>query len=115
MPDSASDISESIHTRTPYFDVTYKCGECSWTLIRELSDSGETLYVHPSYPSSFLPCPCQDKIYHAGNGFLFEGNSRWRVGSQVPLNIYEGNRPVCQCHNPEDARRIVEAMNRATA
>jgi hypothetical protein len=26
----------------------------------------------------------------------------WRVGSKVPLNVYEGDRPVCQCHNPED-------------
>lgn len=35
----------------------------------------------------------------------------WRVGSKVPLNVYEGNRPVCQCHNSDDAVRIVEAMN----
>jgi len=36
---------------------------------------------------------------------------RWRVGTQVPLNVYEGNRPVCRCHNAEDAARIVAAMN----
>jgi hypothetical protein len=35
----------------------------------------------------------------------------WRVGSKVPLNVYEGERPVCQCHTPEDAARIVVAMN----
>ena len=35
----------------------------------------------------------------------------WRVGSKVPLNVYEGDRPVCQCHTPEDAARIVAAMN----
>jgi len=35
----------------------------------------------------------------------------WRQGSKIPLNIYEGDRPVCQCHNPEDARRIVDAVN----
>jgi hypothetical protein len=35
----------------------------------------------------------------------------WRIGSKVPLNVYEGNRPVCQCHTPEDAVRIVAAMN----
>lgn len=36
----------------------------------------------------------------------------WRVGSKVPINVYEGERPVCQCHTPEDAGRIVAAMNR---
>ncbi len=35
---------------------------------------------------------------------------RWRVGSN-PLDVYEGDRPVCQCHNEEDARRIVDAVN----
>ncbi len=37
----------------------------------------------------------------------------WRVGTKVPLNVYEGDRPVCQCHTPEDAARIVRAMNRS--
>jgi hypothetical protein len=23
----------------------------------------------------------------------------WRVGSKIPLNVYEGDRPVCQCHS----------------
>jgi len=36
----------------------------------------------------------------------------WRVGSKVPLNVYDGDRPVCQCHNEKDARDIVEAMNK---
>jgi len=36
----------------------------------------------------------------------------WRVGSKVPINVYAGNRPVCQCHNKRDALRIVEAVNR---
>ena len=35
----------------------------------------------------------------------------WRVGSKVPLNVYDGDRPVCQCHSEEDAARIVAAMN----
>jgi ADP-ribose pyrophosphatase YjhB (NUDIX family) len=35
----------------------------------------------------------------------------WRAGTKVPLNVYEGDRPVCQCHNVEDATRIVAAMN----
>lgn len=37
--------------------------------------------------------------------------AEWRTGSKIPLNVYEGDRPVCQCHTPEDAARIVEAMN----
>lgn len=31
----------------------------------------------------------------------------WRVGTKNPLNVYEGDRSVCQCHTPEDAARIV--------
>lgn len=38
---------------------------------------------------------------------------RWRVGSKVPLNVYQGDRPVCQCHNEADAQQIVEAMNQS--
>ena len=36
----------------------------------------------------------------------------WRVGSKVPLNVYENERAVCQCHYPDDAANIVKAMNR---
>jgi hypothetical protein len=39
------------------------------------------------------------------------GGEIWRVGSKVPLNVYEGDRPVCQCHNRRDAHRIASAMN----
>lgn len=35
----------------------------------------------------------------------------WRVGKKIPMNVYEGDRPVCQCHNEMDAARIVTAMN----
>ena len=35
----------------------------------------------------------------------------WKVGSRVGLNVYDGDRPVCQCHNAEDAANIVAAMN----
>lgn len=35
----------------------------------------------------------------------------WRVGSKILLSVYEGDRPVCQCHTELDAARIVEAMN----
>jgi hypothetical protein len=38
--------------------------------------------------------------------------SHWRTGRSISLNVYEGNRPVCQCHNEEDAARIVTAVNR---
>jgi hypothetical protein len=36
---------------------------------------------------------------------------KWRVGSNIPLNVYDGNRPVCQCHSFMDALDIVNAMN----
>ena len=39
----------------------------------------------------------------------------WRVGRTIPINVYEGDRPVCQCHNEDDARRIVAAMNRSSS
>ena len=38
--------------------------------------------------------------------------SEWRVGSKVPINVYEGDRPICQCHTAIDAKRIVEAVNK---
>lgn len=38
-------------------------------------------------------------------------SAKWRTGARVPLNVYAGDRPICQCHNEEDARRIVEAVN----
>jgi hypothetical protein len=37
--------------------------------------------------------------------------ARWRVGRTIPLNVYENDRPVCQCHNELDAKAIVDAMN----
>lgn len=37
--------------------------------------------------------------------------NRWRVGSKVPINVYEGDRPVCQCQTAIDAANIVTAMN----
>lgn len=35
----------------------------------------------------------------------------WRVGTKMPINIYEGDRPICQCHTVLDGKRIVEAVN----
>jgi hypothetical protein len=47
---------------------------------------------------------------------------KWRVGHKNPLNVYgapttewpEG-RPVCQCHNSNDALRIVTVANAQVA
>lgn len=39
----------------------------------------------------------------------------WRVGRKIPLNVYEGDRPVCQCHTEEEAMEICIAMNRFRA
>jgi hypothetical protein len=38
-------------------------------------------------------------------------SENWRVGGKVPLNVYEGDRPMFQCHTPEDAARVVELLN----
>jgi len=35
----------------------------------------------------------------------------WRVGSRVPINVYDGDRPVCQCQTAIDAKMIVAAIN----
>jgi hypothetical protein len=35
----------------------------------------------------------------------------WRVGKRVPINVYDGDRPVCQCHTVADAKLIVTAVN----
>jgi hypothetical protein len=39
---------------------------------------------------------------------------KWRVGRKIALNVYDGDRPACQCHTALDAQLIVRAMN-ATA
>jgi hypothetical protein len=36
---------------------------------------------------------------------------KWRTGGKIPLNVYEGDRPMFQCHTPEDAGRIVAMLN----
>lgn len=36
----------------------------------------------------------------------------WRVGTKVPINVYDGDRPVCQCQTAMDARLIVAAVNK---
>jgi hypothetical protein len=37
----------------------------------------------------------------------------WRTGTKVKLNVYDGDRPVCQCHSQVDAERIIRAINSA--
>jgi hypothetical protein len=37
----------------------------------------------------------------------------WRVGRKILLNVYENDRPMFQCHTPEDAARIVGLLNAA--
>ncbi len=38
---------------------------------------------------------------------------KWRTGRTVPLNVYEGDRPMFQCHTPEAAARVVGLLNDA--
>lgn len=38
----------------------------------------------------------------------------WRQGRKVRINVYEGERAVCQCHTVGDAERIVAAVNRVS-
>jgi len=40
-----------------------------------------------------------------------KSRDKWRLGKKVPLNVYEGDRPICQCHTVEDAALIVRAVN----
>lgn len=47
----------------------------------------------------------------ADSGSSDVSRSIWRVDRKVPINVYEDDRPVCQCHTAEDASRIVQAMN----
>lgn len=35
----------------------------------------------------------------------------WRTGNKIKINVYCGDRPVCQCHNEFDANEIVRGMN----
>ena len=37
--------------------------------------------------------------------------AKWRVGSKVPINVYDGDTPVCQCQTKEYAQFIVDAVN----
>ena len=37
---------------------------------------------------------------------------RWRVGQHYSIHVYEGDRPVATFHDPADAQRAVDAVNR---
>lgn len=37
--------------------------------------------------------------------------TKWRIGHKVPLNVYKGDYPVCQCHTPQEALELVNGMN----
>ena len=39
--------------------------------------------------------------------------SDWRVGRKVPLNVYEDDKPMFQCHTPEEAQRVAALLNEA--
>jgi hypothetical protein len=39
----------------------------------------------------------------------------WRHGRKIHLNVYDGDRPVCQCHTVEDAAQIILSVNAADA
>lgn len=36
----------------------------------------------------------------------------WRIGKKVPINVYDNDRPVCQCQTAMDAKLIVRAVNK---
>ena len=42
-------------------------------------------------------------------------SGKWRVGSRVPLNVYENDRPMFQCHTVVDAARVVALLNAGVA
>ncbi len=35
----------------------------------------------------------------------------WRQGAKVPINVYDEDRPVCQCQTAADAKFIVQSCN----
>ncbi len=56
---------------------------------------------------------CQVALAHSAYVVEEVSPAPWHQGSQVPINIYEGDRPICQTHTVADAKRIVAAVNRA--
>ena len=83
------------------------------------SDSGNDTFTAPTDPTPAAPkCGYCGQPATTSNGNCTEHWGRppagewvepdarkraeaWRVGSKVPINVYEGDRPVCQCHNSE--------------
>ena len=61
-------------------------------------------------PVAGLPRPSATQPAERCPGAI-QGASLWRVGHKVPINVYDGNRPVCQCQTALDAKLIVCAVN----
>lgn len=70
----------------------------------------ERLVLDPLYASGW-----PEIGYYGGHKVFVMSPFAWRVGERNPLNVYEGDRSVCQCHNTQDAARIVKAANFARA
>ena len=68
---------------------TYECGVC------------HTLIGDWPWPGAAQPAPPEQPPV----------TGQFRVGGKVPLNVYEGDRPVFQCHTPEEAARFVALLN----
>ena len=37
--------------------------------------------------------------------------TRWRTGRKIELNVYNGDKPMFQCHSRRDAKRTVRLLN----
>lgn len=42
-------------------------------------------------------------------------SQRFRQGTRNKLNVYDGDRSICQCHCDTDAAMVVRALNQAMA
>ena len=40
-----------------------------------------------------------------------EPSGKWRTGARISLNVYRDDKPMFQCHTPEDASMIVRILN----
>jgi hypothetical protein len=82
--------------------------EAKCELCGEPMPAGEEIFNYHGY-SGPCPKPPLPKVERAESGV------QWHVGSKIYINVYEGDRLVCQCHTAADANRIVEAMNKEIA
>lgn len=85
-----------------------------WKTIKDLTDHfvGLASNVPPGSESALRTSSLSDKPpFTSSHDSQIPERGKWRVGSKVPLNVYDGDRPVCQCHSFMDALDIVNAMN----